>query len=151
MWINLENKSIDEIKKFDAVYIGGGNTFKLMKEFKDSTFDKLLIDFYHFGGHIYGGSAGAIILGENIITASKDDINEVGLKDLRGLNLCNEYSILCHYTPKDDEFINNLIKNHKIKIIALQENSGIIVKNREISPVGYGEIYIFENNIKRKL
>ena len=64
MWTSVKDKTPDNLKEFDAVYIGGGNTFKLLKEFRDSGFDKLLVEFYRSGGHIYGGSAGAIILGK---------------------------------------------------------------------------------------
>lgn len=51
------------LKDYDAVYIGGGNTFKLLKAMKDSGFDKKLFDYYNSGGTVYGGSAGAVIWG----------------------------------------------------------------------------------------
>ena len=55
------------LEEFDGIYIGGGNTFKLLKLVKESGFDKKLIDFHNRGGIIYGGSAGAIFL-EVILT-----------------------------------------------------------------------------------
>ncbi len=139
MWTYLRNKTIKDLENFDAIYIGGGNTFKLLKEIRDSGFDKLLLKFYNQGRSIYGGSAGAIIFGKSIITTH--DENEVNLKNLKGLSLCKDYSILCHYKPEvDDKNIKMLLK--KEKIIALPENSGIIIKNNVIKDIG--KIFVFE-------
>jgi len=150
MWIDLKNKTIADLKEFDGVYLGGGNTFKLLNEIKKTKFDNLLLNFYKSGGHIYGGSAGAIILGKDIRTA-KQDKNEVKLKDFRGLNLINGYSIWCHYTPKDDFYIKKIIKKWNIKIIALPEGGGIIVENKKFTPCGFEKCFIFEKNMKKEL
>ena len=144
MWTDIRNKTIKDLKQFDAIYISGGNTFKLLKEIKDSRFDKLLIEFYNKEGHIYGGSAGAIILGKSIITASKNDKNEVKLKNLNGLNLCHGYSIWCHYNLKDDKEILVLQKRERLrKIAALSEDAGLIIENKEIKAIGDGHIFFF--------
>ncbi|MDI6738442.1 MAG: Type 1 glutamine amidotransferase-like domain-containing protein, partial [Nanoarchaeota archaeon] len=108
MWTDLSGHSGQDMIKFDGVYIGGGNTFKLLKQLKDTKFDKLLIEYYKRGGNIYGGSAGAIILGKDIITASKDDKNEVKLKETKGMGLINEFSICCHYKLEEDGIISEL-------------------------------------------
>ena len=79
-----------ELNNYDAIYIGGGNTFKLLKKIKDSKFDKKLLEYYKKGGIIYGGSAGAIIWGNdiNIAKICKDaDVNKVMLKNTKGVNL----------------------------------------------------------------
>jgi len=49
------------LQKYDTVYIGGGDTFKLLKLIRESGFDEKLLRYYKSGGAIYGGSAGAII------------------------------------------------------------------------------------------
>jgi len=58
-------------KTIETIYIGGGNTFKLLKELKESGFDKELLKFIKEGKPVYGGSAGALILGKNILTKMK--------------------------------------------------------------------------------
>ena len=56
----LANKKYNN---YSAIFIGGGNTFKLLKGIKDSgSFDKIK-NYIEQDGIIFGGSAGAIILG----------------------------------------------------------------------------------------
>ena len=147
MWIDLSGRTKQDMLEFDGVYIGGGNTFKLLKQLKDTKFDKLLIDYYKNGGNIFGGSAGAIIMGKDIITASKNDTNEVGLKDTKGLNLINSFSICCHYKPEEGEIVSELVNAHKLKVIALPEDAGIIVRKDGIARIG--KSLIFNRNKKK--
>ena len=122
------------LKKFGAVYIGGGNSFKLMHELRSSGFDVKLKKYIQSGGIVYGGSAGAIILGKSIATST--DKNLIKLKDLDGLNLVNGYSVFCHYDPKDNKIISKLSKMKKI--IAIPEGSGAVVDNNHIRKIGMG-------------
>ncbi len=132
--MNLDlNKITDEdLNHFEAVYIGGGNTYKLLYLFKISKFEIKLKKFYENGGIIYGGSAGAIVLGKNIATVEEEKKENNG-KCLfeEGLNLLNNYSIICHFNPEEKlriEKIKNFIKKFKIPVLALPEGSGLIKK-----------------------
>ena len=151
MWTGLKNKTYEDLKEFSAIYFGGGNTFRLMKEIRDSGFDKVLLKFYKNGGHIYGGSAGAAILGKSIATSSSFDKNKVKLKDLSGLNLALGYSIWCHYKKEHDKDIIELSKNNKLNIIAMPDANGVIIKNDEFSHIGAGKVFLFGIGIKKEL
>jgi len=124
---------------YDAIYIGGGNTFKLLKIMKNAGFDKKLIDYYKSGGTVYGGSAGAIIWGKDINTAliSKDaDVNNVGLKDTSGFDALNGIDVQCHYVDsqlkKHQEYIAKTGRN----IIAIPEESALLLENGKITVLG---------------
>ena len=116
-------KKIKDLSKYSGIYFGGGNTFKLLKEIKESGFDKLLLDFIKENKPVYGGSAGAIILGNNILTSQ--DKNNVNLEDFNGLNLINDYSIWCHYEENEKDNVKGYVKKNN-KVITLPEGSGII-------------------------
>lgn len=61
MWDDLRpHRSTGEIA---GVYIGGGNTVKLLREIHTAGFDDYLREVVLKGIPLYGGSAGAIILG----------------------------------------------------------------------------------------
>lgn len=129
MVTNLNNFDIDE---YSAVFIGGGNTFKLLKEIKEAKFDEKLIKFLNNGGFVYGGSAGAIIFGKTIKTAIGFDENIVNLTDLNGLNLLNNADIWCHYN--DDH--KPLIKDYSNELYILYEESGLYIDDNKISSIG---------------
>ena len=140
MLFDLKLQKIN-LKNFAGIYISGGNTFKLLKEIKENKFNSKL---KNFKGVICGGSAGAIIFGKDISTASfgtESDKNLVNLKDLRGLNLVSNYDLQCHYFPKEKLQVLNHMKKTKNPIIALPEDSGILVRGKEIKPIN--KIYIY--------
>ena len=146
MWTGLENKEYKDIKNFGAIYIGGGNTFRLLYLLRKTKFDKILIKYAQNNGIIYGGSAGAIILGGDIMTSANTDKNEVNLKNTIGLNLINGYSIWCHYHKDDKNKILNYIKQAKAPVIALREKTGIFVTDNKIKVVGFESLTIFFKN-----
>ncbi|MBI2105217.1 Type 1 glutamine amidotransferase-like domain-containing protein [Candidatus Woesearchaeota archaeon] len=142
MLANFKEQKIN-LKDFKAVYIGGGNVFKLLKEFRENNFDKKLIN---FNGIIYGGSAGAIIWGMDISNAlfgKIKDKNKIKLKDLNGFNKLNNYSLRAHYTEKEKLAVKNYVKKTKIPIIALPEDSGIYLKNKKIKEIN--KVYYFDD------
>jgi len=146
MWTNIHNKNISELEKYDAIYIGGGNTFSLLNKLKKSGFDKLLEKYVQNGKIIYGGSAGAIILGRDIQTAGfgrDSDKNIVSLKNFDGLNLIKNYSIQCHYFPEEKELMKRFAEKNKFQIIALPEETGIYLKNNLIKIIGEKNAFLF--------
>ena len=95
------NKNLND---YACIYIGGGNTYKLLSELKSSgAFEKIKNYLINEDGIVYGGSAGAIIFGKDLDSCNTDDDNEVGLVDNSGFDLINGYSLLCHYTSRDEE------------------------------------------------
>ncbi len=146
MWTeeDLKAKTKEEFALFSGIYIGGGNTYKLLKELKEfGTFDILSI-LAKEGMSIYGGSAGAIILAKTIIPARFLDENKVGLTDFSALDLVQGYNIWCHYTGAEDDSIIDYMKKYNLqKIIAIPENAGLIVSEKEIEEVGPGKVKFF--------
>lgn len=142
MWTDLNNKKETDLKQYDAIYIGGGNTYKLLKTIQETKFDKILTNFYKNGGIIYGGSAGAIICGYDIKTVSEE--NEINYVYNNGLNLISNSSLICHYQPNLNNKIFKYIKKNKRQVIAIPEKSGLIIKNgNNVSVAGYEPVYLF--------
>jgi dipeptidase E len=149
MWTDLYNKSLGDLKQFGGIYLGGGNTFSLLDHIKKSQFGKLLVKSIKNGIPVYGGSAGAIILGKDIEIAGlgvDSDSNDINLKDFSGFNLVNDYLIQCHYESDQDKELINFSKNSKL--IALSERSGILVEDNKINVVGFESAYVFKDGVK---
>ena len=119
--VNIEmckkKKKKIKLDDYSAIFIGGGNTFKLINEMRKTGFDKKIIDYIKNDGLVYGGSAGAIIFGESIDT---------------GLNIIDGYKIWCHYNIKDESDL----KKVKGKIIVLYEESGLFYDGVKMQSIG---------------
>ncbi len=136
MWADISGKGDADLDAFVGVYIGGGNTFTLLHALRVARFLTPLRRFLAHGGIVYGGSAGAIILGKDIMTAADADPNEVGLRDSSGLDLLDGYSVWCHYQPGDDGRIADYIRRHTSPVIALSERAGIYIRGRRAQGAG---------------
>lgn len=147
MWVeeDLKTKKEEDFNQFSGIYIGGGNTFKLLKELREFGTLDILKSLAKKDIPIYGGSAGAIIFAKTITPSMFADKNDVGLSDFSAINLVDDCDIWCHYLYIHDETIRKYMNEYNLKkIIALPENSGIFVSEKAIEVVGYGRVKIFD-------
>ncbi len=150
---DVEKAGIDMIKTpeelmekdfndYACLYVGGGNTYKLLNDLKDSgAFGKLRKYLLEEDGIVYGGSAGAIIFGRDLDSCNLDDANEVGLIDNAGFDLIGGYSLLCHYTSREPERTEQsrqyLLELSKSKpVYAIPEEDTIFVDDGKIKIMG---------------
>ena len=113
-----EELSKKDFSSYSAIFIGGGNTYKLLSDIKACSNYEKIVEYIKNGGTVFGGSAGAIIFGKDIDCCSLDDKNKIGLKDTRGFNLLSDYSILCHLNNK-----NRLALSAKGRCLGGQKNA----------------------------
>lgn len=179
-WVKEELKDVDvpkiemvttfaeliniDFNNFSAIFIGGGNTFKLLKGLKDSGAFEKIKEYINNEGIIFGGSAGAIIFGYDITSCGCIDKNDVGLTNTKGFDLLNGKSILAHYTntksklskeeneKRTKDFTNYLSSiSHKIgEIIALPEEDTIFIDDGVIEIIGSKPYYTFNSGIMVK-
>ena len=139
-----------------AIYIGGGNTFRLLKKIRESGFDKKLVDYINQGGFVYGLSAGSIIFSEDIMSTTYETENVVGFADSRGLDMVKGYNICCHYGNGDEK--NTNYKRDRIRefsaqshgTIALPNGCAVFVEEETITFIGSG-IVVFPATRKGRL
>ncbi|MFZ4500480.1 MAG: Type 1 glutamine amidotransferase-like domain-containing protein [Minisyncoccia bacterium] len=151
MWTeeDLQGKAVEDFTQFGGIYIGGGNTFKLLKELKEFGILAIFKDVAEKNIPIYGGSAGALIFAESIITAIPYDPNDVALVDLNGLNLIHNYNIWVHYKGSMDSLIQSYMSQYGLqKIIAIPESAGLVITNEHIEIVGPSKVTVFADAAK---
>lgn len=147
---SAEELAKKDLSSYSVLFIGGGNTFKLLKELKESgAFEKIRV-YLEQGGVAFGGSAGAIIFGEDLESCAVDDPNEVSLADTAGMDLLNGVSLLCHFTSrsveedeKSKQFLLEISKHRKV--LALPEEVTLFVNDDEVEVIGERPYYAFEN------
>jgi dipeptidase E len=140
-----QNNSID-LSHFDSVYIGGGNTYKLLDFISKSGLIDRIQTFVTNGGAVYGGSAGAMILGKDIDAV--DFENDKNYPYHFGLNLLQGKSISCHYESNHDTKLLELSKKIDSEIIALPENAGLIIDHLGNIKEIVGKVYSFAGSKK---
>lgn len=119
--------NLEALKEFSGIYIGGGNTWSLIQELKDSGFANILIQYIEAGGQVYGGSAGAIIMGKRIDT--HDDENKIGFQNMLGFNLLNNFSIACHFKDEQNDRFKTWAIDNNLPIVCLPEETGLIIES----------------------
>ncbi|MFJ8673293.1 Type 1 glutamine amidotransferase-like domain-containing protein [Streptomyces sp. NPDC093589] len=110
---------------FGAVYLGGGDTGRLLDTLRSAGLEGLIARHMSRGGLLCGGSAGAIVCGATILTAPPEEHSPRGND---GLNLLGGASVLAHYEGTAAARAGALGLAAELRanaLWALPENSGI--------------------------
>lgn len=113
---------IPTLENFDAIYIGGGNTYRLLDYVHAHGLTAKLREYLVARGVIYGGSAGAIIFGRDIRTAASEKENFTRDDGIGLFNFCLD----CHYETSMDMLLFETSRKIGAPILALSEPSGLI-------------------------
>lgn len=135
---NCAENPLAEIAKLDSctsLMITGGNTFRLLKNLRESGFDTAIKHFAKRKNTILCGmSAGAIVLGKTIKAAELEgmeygsDVNDVGLTDLTGLNIV-DFESIPHYNPDhDEEVVRKYSKSVDHKVMTIRDEEILVVE-----------------------
>lgn len=147
------------LDNYSAIFIGGGNTYKLLKGIKDHNIFNKIIEYLNNDGIVIGCSAGAIIFGKDINSCKSMDRNEVNLTDTTGFDVLNGKSIFAHYTNSKTEEIHKKYTDALIEytqnneeVIALPEEDTIYIDEGSIEVIGTRPYYEFidgnENSVE---
>jgi len=155
----FEELSLKELNDYSVIFIGGGNTYKLLKGLKDSgAFDKIK-EYIANDGIVFGGSAGSVIFGKDINISKFADPNDVNLIDTLGFDVINGLSIFPHYTNKDSQLTDyeneerynkstEFIIDYSITngpVIAYPEEDTLYINGDNIEMLGNRDYYYIAN------
>ncbi|MBQ6809436.1 MAG: Type 1 glutamine amidotransferase-like domain-containing protein [Clostridia bacterium] len=112
---------------FDVVYVGGGNTFGILKRLRASKFDKLILKLVENGAVYVGGSAGAHIACNDVSHVARFDKIPNGFEDFSGLGFYDGIFV-CHYSEERKAVFESLKAEGK-NVIPLSDVDSILVEN----------------------
>ena len=141
---SLELSKLD-LNNYSALFIGGGNTYKLLSELKENDNINKIKKYLLNGGIVYGGSAGAIIFGKDIDGCKlMDEKNDVSTE---GLNFINNYSLLCHFNNNNLKLNKKYLTTYskKNKLLFLPEEDVLVISDNTIKIIGNHKYAIFDN------
>ena len=150
-------RSVEELAEkyfedYSFLFIGGGNTFKLLRDIKMSDAFEKIREYLEKGGVAFGGSAGAIIFGRDLEACVLDDPNDVNLKEIDGYDVLDGISVLCHFgnrTAEKDEASQRFLLELSLrrKAVALPEEVTLFVNDDQVEVIGDRPFYLFENGV----
>ena len=171
---NLDIKGIKMVRTFEelysknyndysALYIGGGNTYKLLKGLKESkSFDKIK-EYLENDGIVLGASAGSVIFSKDIEVIKPMDPNDVNLKDKKGFNILDNVSIFPHYInykkryteeenkQRIEKYTNYLLEySKKEQVIAIPEEDALYINDDNVEIIGSRNYYVFDKGIMQE-
>jgi dipeptidase E len=139
--LDIDNKKILSVKRrFDVLYVCGGNTFFLLKKIRQSRFNVAIKNFVKSGKIYIGVSAGSYIACPTIDMATWKhlDTNMVGLKDLTALGLV-PFIAVAHFAKKYEDVIRKGASSSKYKVMILKDGQGVSVIGNKFKLVGIGK------------
>ena len=141
---SLELSKLD-LNNYSALFIGGGNTYRLLSELNKNDNINKIKNYLLNGGIVYGGSAGAIIFGKDIDGCKlMDEENDVNTE---GFNFINNYSLLCHFNNNNLKINKKYLTTYskKNKILFLPEEDVLVISDNSIKIIGNHKYAIFNN------
>lgn len=139
--------SSNKIKKADIIYVGGGNTYKLMRLFKLYGIDEMLIEAYNEEKVLCGVSAGAICWCDYGNSDSREiSSNSNQIIKVTGLGLI--HILFAPHIVKEPNRIESVKKmmkqTHKIPAVQLDNAALEIIDNK------YRILTIDDNSVAKK-
>ncbi len=144
--IDIEAKKEKQLMKLlelkDIIFVEGGNTFFLLKCMRKSGFEKVMKKLLKQGKVYIGVSAGSMVVGRTIKTATWKDPskNTVGLKNLKGLNFV-PFDVFVHYKPEHKDLILQKLpkprQRKKLKI--LTDDQALLIQGKNVIFLGQGQ------------
>jgi len=131
---NSKTKNNKEIKKVYAsniLVITGGNTFTLLRNLRRSGLDTAIKNFTQKNNFVLAGfSAGAIVFGPTIRVATIKgyDKNEVGIKNLAGLNILN-FEVFTHYSKEWGKAVEKYEKTTDNQVKKIKDEDYIVLES----------------------
>ncbi|MFN8466033.1 MAG: Type 1 glutamine amidotransferase-like domain-containing protein [Caldilineaceae bacterium] len=148
MWTTLAGHQPAELWVYAGIFIGGGNTYWLLHQLRTGGFDDAIRQYALGGGALYGGSAGAIVLGANISTCAHMDHNDVGISDMHGLDLLDGHAVWCHYRAADYPITQVFVRRTRLPTYLLAETTGLWRRSRgDFVSFGWPAAYLLTSSM----
>jgi len=130
--ISIHDLSRDDplkVKDFEVIDMFGGNPYHYLKHLRETGLMKDIRAFIDGGGVYIGVSAGSMIMGPGIDGKLSFEVNDVGLKDLRGFGFVDFY-VLPHWDWRGNrwETLCHVWVTRR-RVVPLTDRQGILVND----------------------
>ncbi len=137
---------VKKIMEADWIFYSGGQPDYLFKQLDGSLLWKLTMDKYRSGALLSGSSAGAMIMGNNIIDKPFRALIKGGETNWQKTFGIVDYTIFPHYNRMNrfKSVINKLIANApegvRKSVLGIDEDTALLIEDDEMKKLGGGNI-----------
>lgn len=126
VFLDIEFEDPNKLKRFDVIYINGGNPFYLLDKLRKTGADAIIKQFAE-KVILVGISGGGVVLGPNISIVDYFDakLNTVGIRDLTGLGL-TDIIMYPHYQEAAEEKIKLFESENNCRVTRLTDQQGLV-------------------------
>ena len=140
-WTDLSQHAPDHLASAELLFVGGGNTFRLLDHVRRNGFLDAVRKFVDGGGDYYGGSAGALLALSDVSIALHLDDNDLDLADLSALGLVGYLDVLPHFTVAQLGDAIAWSNERERTLLGIPERSGVVVREGKVEVLGYEPVY----------
>ncbi len=133
VFLDVEFENQNELKKYDVIYISGGNPFYLLYHLKKSGADATISQLASKGVVVIGISGGGVVLGPDITIVDYFDkkLNIVNLEDLTALDITNTV-MYPHYKKEVEDELKKFESQYGHRVKRLRDDQTIVIFNEEL-------------------
>lgn len=138
--LEYDELKINDIFKFDAIHLSGGNTFYFLHLLRKRGLVEQLQSYVNNGGILIGISAGSILMTKTIEIAGygeDGDENLIGIDDKCALGFV-EFEFMPHWngTEKSLDSVRTYARLKNTVVYVCKDGDGIIVYNDSVRVIG---------------
>lgn len=135
---------LDLLKQVSWIYFSGGNPGHLFATLKGTRIWEFVKDFYDKGGLLAGCSAGAMVMGEYVLSNAQEMVRKKELpRWKKAFGLVN-YSIVPHFNwikEKRSDTVEKIITSCPGKLVGIDEDTALIIIDGGEQVMGRGEVH----------
>jgi dipeptidase E len=145
-----KSEPIKALESIEAIFVGGGNTYALLKRLRESRLLGAIQERVHHGVPYLGSSAGSNVAGPTILTTN--DWNVVALDRFEALGLV-PFNINPHYAETDpamapgsetrDDRIREYHAVNGNPVFGIEEQTMVRVEDGRATVIGRGRVKVF--------
>ncbi len=153
---DAQNKEIvDQVKDATMIYFSGGDPGHLWHSVKDTYLIKTVLSLYNEGVILAGSSAGAWILGSNVLTNTHDMLKGATVPVWEESLSLVKHTIIPHYDrtiTRDKEIFDRVYsqtpKSIKNSFLGIDENTALLLTDdTEGMVLGRSGVHVFNNGV----
>ena len=122
----------------------GGSPSRLLSALQDTAVGGLVADLLADGGVVMGASAGAMVLCDWLVLPDR------GMAVVQGLGLVPDTLVVPHWSGGRKDWLAAVESAvpRGVRVLGLPEESGVVVKDRELLPVGRSPTVLIREDIE---